>query len=112
MDPDQYRSNLRDFVYSLSFLGVQLGQPTRLLIAKHTRCKSEALPELQAAQDSLVSPGSYIFAGPNMDILGDEMKYDRCHYNEAGLKAATGLWFNAIEMAQRESAWLPMATVR
>jgi hypothetical protein len=111
MEPQQYRNLLREFVLSFAFLGIRLGQPGRLLIATHTRCKSDAVPELQAAQASLVDHAVYIYAGPNMDTLGDELKYDRCHYNEAGLKIAAQYWLDAIEKAEVETHWLARVPV-
>ncbi len=107
MDPQQYRNFLREFVLSFAFLGVRLGQPGRLLIATHTRCKNEPAPQLQSAQASLVDHAGYIYAGPNMDYLSDDLKYDGCHYNEAGLKIAAQYWMDAIEKAEEETHWLP-----
>jgi hypothetical protein len=45
-----------------------------------------------------------------MDYLGDELKYDGCHYNEAGLKVAAQYWMDAIEKAEEETHWLPRVT--
>lgn len=97
MDPARYLSYLREFIYSLPFLGIQLGQPTRLMVATHTRCQSVAVPGLQAAQRSVVDPGAFIFAGPTMDVLEDDVKYDGCHYNERGLSLAAKMWLSAME---------------
>ena len=99
MDPDRYRNLLHEFIYSFPFLGITLGQPTRLLVATHTRCKSGPVPELQAAQQSVVNPAEFVFAGPNMDVLEDDLKYDGCHYNERGLNLAATMWLGAIERA-------------
>ena len=108
MDAQQYSTHLRGFIYALPFLGIPLGQSTRMLVATHTRCGGPAFPNLQAAQQSVIDPSKYIFAGPNMDTLSDELKYDRCHYNDSGLKVASELWLRAITTVEAESSWLPL----
>ena len=99
MEPEYYRNLLREFIYSFPFLGINFGQPARLLVATHTRCKSSPVPALEAAQQSVVNPGEFVFAGPNMDVLEDDVKYDGCHYNERGLNQAASMWLAAIEAA-------------
>lgn len=107
MDPDAYRNYLRELVDSFPFLDIRLGQPTRLLIATHTRCKSPPVEALRAAQHSLVDHNHYIYEGPDMDVVDDGMKYDDCHYNEAGLNFASQKWLDAIERADADVNWLP-----
>ena len=107
MEPQKYRKHLRDFIFSFPILGIQLGQPTRMLVATHTRCNSEALPELQAAQRGVVEPDKFIFEGPNMDALDNEMKYDRCHYNEKGLDLAANLWLESISKVLPSTSAIP-----
>ena len=107
MDPALYGRHLRDIIYAFPFLGMPLGNSSRLFVATHTRCKSDAVPALQAAQHSVVDPARFVFAGPDMDVLGDELKYDGCHYNEFGLKLAANRWLAAIEKVEAESPWLP-----
>lgn len=97
MGPTRYQSYLREFIYALPFLGIRLGQPTRLMVATHTRCQSDAVPGLQAAQRSVIDPGAFIFAGPTMDVLENDAKYDGCHYNESGLRRAAAMWLAALE---------------
>jgi len=107
MNPEVYRKHLHEFVLAFPFLGIPLGQPARLFVATHTRCKGAAVPGIQAAQQGAVDHASYIFAGPNMDVLEDDLKYDGCHYNESGLNLAAKMWLGAIERAEAESPWLP-----
>ena len=109
MEPALYRDLLQEFIYAFPFLGIQLGQPTRMLVATHTRCKSGTSPELQAAQRSVIDPGKFIFAGPNMDVLEDDKKYDGCHYNNLGLNTAAKMWLEAIEKAMPPPNAFPLA---
>lgn len=108
MDPELYRKHLREIVYALPFLSIPLGQSNRMFVATHTRCYGTGpFPALAAAQQSVVDHSKFIYAGPDMDVLGSEMKYDGCHYNGAGLTVAAAKWLQAIEKAEAESAWLP-----
>jgi hypothetical protein len=109
MGAEKYKDYMNKFIYALPFLGLRLGQPARLLVATHTRCNNEAALDIQLAQQSFVAPEKYILAGPNTDTLTTDLKYDGCHYNDVGLKAASRLWFEAVLQAQAQSNWLPMA---
>ena len=109
MDASEYSTYLHQFIYTLPFLGIPLGQSTRMLIATHTRCGGPPVPNLQAAQQGLVDHAKYIFAGPNMDTLPDELKYDKCHYNESGLEVASDFWLRSITRVETENSWLPLA---
>ena len=110
MAPEIYRNHLQEIVFALPFLGIQLGHPARLMVATHTRCAGGATPGIQAAQQGMVDHAKFIFAGPNTDVLENDVKYDGCHYNELGLNLAAKMWLNAIERAEAVSAWLPRET--
>ncbi len=110
MAPEVYRNHLRDVIFAFPILGFRLGPAARLFVATHTRCSSAAAPGIQAAQQSMVDHANYIFAGPNMDTLEDDVKHFGCHYNELGLNLAAKMWLGAIERAEAESAWLPRET--
>jgi hypothetical protein len=40
-----------------------------------------------------------VVSGPNLDQLGAEFRSDGVHFNERGLSAAAGLWFEACQVA-------------
>ncbi len=110
MAPEIYRNHLQEFVFAFPFLGIRLDPSTRLFVATHTRCAGPATPGIQAAQQSMVDHAKFIYAGPNLDVLEDDVKYDGCHYNERGLILASKLWLGAIERAEAQSPWLPRDT--
>jgi hypothetical protein len=57
-----------------------------------TICDALPNPAIQAAQKSAVNPRRGIFLGVNSDSLGDLYRYDRCHFNEAGIDALSTMW--------------------
>lgn len=54
----------------------------------------ETAPDLaiQAAQRSVADPANGVFLGVDSDSLGDLHRYDRCHFNEAGVEALATMW--------------------
>jgi hypothetical protein len=47
---------------------------------------------LQQAQRSLAVDSLRIYNGPNTDLLGNEYRYDGCHFNDLGLRVHALLW--------------------
>jgi hypothetical protein len=53
--------------------------------------------EIQAAQAELVNPSLGIFAGPNTDTLGDDVRIAGCHFSNDGLEKHADLWVQQIK---------------
>ena len=63
-----------------------------------TYCASNVFDTLlQQAQYALADSNLGIFNGPNTDMLGNEYRYDNCHFDETGLDMHATLWLEAIK---------------
>jgi hypothetical protein len=58
-------------------------------------------PEIQLAQCELVDPAKGIFPGPNTDNLGNNFRYDGCHFSNAGLEEFARLWIEQLKPGRR-----------
>jgi hypothetical protein len=85
---NQYRSDFLSLVAQLRSLDVDA--PVFPAIA--TRCAQEPDTVLQRVQRNLADEASGIFNGPDTDALGDEYRFDGCHFSTNGLKAHSALW--------------------
>lgn len=74
---------------------IQVDAPIYIAVA--TRCGSWGIDyDLQDAQVALANDSLGILNGPNTDILGNEYRYDDCHFNAEGLKVHAFLWANIL----------------
>jgi hypothetical protein len=67
-----------------------------IYVAQCTICRSSPNNVIRAAQCSVVNPSKKIFAGPDLDVIGLDDRWDQCHFSIAGLKKAAALWFERI----------------
>ena len=49
------------------------------------------------AQRDVIRDDPLVFAGPNTDLLGPELRFDNVHFNEEGLRVHGSLWFDAVQ---------------
>jgi Carbohydrate esterase, sialic acid-specific acetylesterase len=68
-----------------------------IYVAQCTICRNEPNEIIRAAQRSAVDPARRIFAGPDLDVIGIEDRWDGCHFSVRGLERAAELWFVAID---------------
>jgi hypothetical protein len=73
-----------------------LGENIPLYIATATRCNSKANKIIGDAQQQLPSIYNNVFAGANSDLLGSDLRFDNCHFNQQGLEKHADLWFDAL----------------
>ncbi|MCW5907887.1 MAG: hypothetical protein KIS94_08515 [Chitinophagales bacterium] len=73
-----------------------LGVDAPVYAALTTRCIGEPDYALQDAQRNLANYSLKIYNGPNTDMLGNEFRYDKCHFNEQGLNLHAEMWLEAI----------------
>jgi Carbohydrate esterase, sialic acid-specific acetylesterase len=79
-----------------------------LLVAVETTCDLNVTDEttrvarraiaqkIADAQRAVVNPAAGIFPGPDLDRIGLDGRWDGCHLNVAGLKAAAAAWQQAL----------------
>jgi hypothetical protein len=67
-----------------------------ILVAQCTVCCSAPNERIRAAQRAVVAPSAGVFAGPDMDVIGRDERWDGCHFSTAGLEKAAELWLRAI----------------
>jgi hypothetical protein len=87
--------------YTGSFLRMRarvdaLGGGVRWVVAQASRCGARGPdPELLHVQGKLATlPG--VFAGPNTDLLGADMRFDDCHFSAPGLDAHASAWLERV----------------
>jgi hypothetical protein len=68
-----------------------------IFIAQTSICRSDKGEGVRAAQRNLVDPTAKIFAGPDTDELGNEFRYDACHFNSEGGEHHAELWYKALK---------------
>lgn len=88
----QYQHDFRELIAQIRSIGVNA--PVFPAIA--TQCKQPSDTLLQNAQRGLASDSLRIFNGPDTDALGDEYRFDGCHFNEEGLYKHAQLWADTI----------------
>ncbi len=67
-----------------------------IFVAVASRCGNEGSAEIRAAQRALPNPHHHIFPGPDTDKLGDDYRFDNCHFSGRGLDAHADLWVEAL----------------
>lgn len=88
-----YKNNFNILVDYLRDLNVN----SPIFIAQATRCGSRSIDiDLQNAQFELANDSLKIYNGPNTDLLGNEYRYDNCHFNAKGLNEHARLWADII----------------
>jgi len=52
--------------------------------------------ELSRARAATAASHEHVYIGPNTDALGQEFRFDGCHFTEAGLKALGSAWAQSV----------------
>ena len=102
-DPAAYQKNFNAMVAS-----IRRYSRAPILIAVETTCNMIAVDanvaaairaaqqRIEQAQRGLVNPASGVFAGPDLDRIGPDGRWDGCHLNVAGLKSAASAWQQSL----------------
>jgi Carbohydrate esterase, sialic acid-specific acetylesterase len=72
------------------------GADAPIYVAQCTICRNDPNETIRAAQRSVVDPAAGIFAGPDIDQIGANERYDGCHMSAAGLRHAAELWYDTL----------------
>ena len=83
-------STLQDSINSIKQIPIYLSQASY--------CSNVIDQKLLDIQDSLIINKKLVLRGPNTDILGDQFRYDNCHFNSNGLLKLSTLWYQAIDL--------------
>jgi hypothetical protein len=67
-----------------------------IYVAQATICHGGRSEVIRGAQMAVVRPEQGIFAGPDLDVLGAEHRWDGCHFSVSGMEKAADLWLEAI----------------
>jgi hypothetical protein len=67
-----------------------------IFVAQGTGFGGASGDRIRAAQRAVVTPSAGIFAGPNVDVIGQDERWDGCHFSTAGLEKAAELWFGDV----------------
>ena len=72
------------------------GADAPIYVAQCTICCNDANETIRSAQRKVIDPAAGIFAGPDIDAVGRDERYDGCHFSAAGLRHAAELWHEAL----------------
>ncbi len=90
---ENYRANFLKLVAQIRALGVY----APIFPAMTSRCAQLTTDTaLLRVQRELANDSLGIFNGPNTDIMGNEYRFDQCHFNGLGLKTHALLWAESI----------------
>lgn len=97
MSAAAYQAHLRDVVADLRSRGVF----APVFVATATFCEAGPHPfhnaeQIRDAQLTMADPKAAFFAGPDLDAILGDGRYDQCHLSDVGLKRCADLWFDAI----------------
>jgi hypothetical protein len=91
-DPEEWRKHFLSAVLPLRRAFVD----TSIYVAQCTICRGPTNEIIRTAQRSVVNPSTKIFAGPDLDAIGIDERWDQCHFSVPGLERAAALWFERI----------------
>lgn len=74
----------------------QMGMAAPIYVAQCTVCCSAPNEIIRTAQRKVVAANLGIFAGPDLDVIGTDERWDRCHFSTGGLERAAQLWLKSI----------------
>ena len=94
-DPAEPDAWVRHFMAMVAAIR-QAGVDAPIYVAQCTICRNEPSEPIRSAQRRVVVPALGILAGPDIDLIGLEDRYDGCHFSTAGLRRAAQMWSDAL----------------
>jgi hypothetical protein len=67
-----------------------------IYVARCTVCHGSPCDIIRKAQADVIQPNQGIFAGPDLDTIGNDQRWDGCHFSGHGMDIAADLWYAAI----------------
>ena len=105
-EADANHSEMTDTNYKMLFFEVASdlranGVFAPIFVARTTLCEVNEHPfnnheAIRNAQASLPDAQGGIIAGPDIDTIGVDARYDRCHFSKIGLDRCSDLWFETL----------------
>jgi hypothetical protein len=71
-----------------------------IYVARSTVCHGNPCDIIRKAQLAVIRPEHGIFAGPDLDTIGMDQRWDGCHFSGHGMDIAAELWYGAIEASR------------
>jgi len=68
-----------------------------VFLARSTRCRNSGSADIREGAALVALREANVFLGPDTDLLGDDHRYDGCHFNDAGLRRAASAWHEALQ---------------
>lgn len=72
------------------------GAAAPIYVAQCTICRNDPNEQIRQAQRRVVDPDAGILAGPDLDLVGRDERFDGCHFSAAGLQHAAALWCEVL----------------
>lgn len=69
-----------------------------IFLAQSTRCRNSGSNDIRNGAALVTMREAGVFLGPDTDLLGDEYRYDGCHFNSAGLRRAADAWREVLQL--------------
>lgn len=91
--PDKYRAAFFSIFSTIRRNGVF----APIYVAQTSICGGGPHESIRQIQRGLVDPSKNILAGPDTDQLGQEFRYDTCHFNAAGGERHAELWRQVLD---------------
>jgi hypothetical protein len=76
-----------------------LGIKAPVYVAQCTLCRGPPSERIREAQRGVIDRAKACLPGPDLDQLGEEYRWDGCHFSARGLERAAELWFDALTRA-------------
>jgi lysophospholipase L1-like esterase len=95
-----YGEALTILIHRLRALGIS----APILLARSTRCRNAGSVQVRDADSRIAKRESNVFLGPDTDTLGEDMRFDGCHFNEMGLDRAASMW---VEVLKKHAVFAP-----
>jgi hypothetical protein len=67
-----------------------------VMISLVSQCGDAASPAIRKAQARVIADEPWAFAGPDLDRIGPQGRYQRCHFGRRGHAQAVALWLAAL----------------
>jgi hypothetical protein len=72
------------------------GAVAPIYVAQCTICRNDPNEQIRQVQRGVVDPAAGILAGPDLDLVGRDERFDGCHFSAGGLQHAAALWYEAL----------------
>ena len=90
--PEQWMRHFMAMVDAIRVAGVD----APIYVSQCTVCCNNPNEEIRGAQRKVVDRAARILAGPDIDLIGRDERYDGCHLSATGLRHAAELWYAAL----------------